>query len=176
MSAEVFSEAMGLIGEKYIMEAATYQRKKYAAPKVWLSRKEFECMEKNMKKIISMAACLCLLFVGVFIVANINRETPIQEDLFAEADGFQMNDAIYRPITFDERKEFNLVPAEDMGLSEENKYIITEKDLGKQMGVIEECPNEALIGLPVYHFALWAEDERICIVDANGTYAFYVRD
>lgn len=38
MSAEVFSEAMGLIGEKYIMEAATYQRKKHTAPKVWLSR------------------------------------------------------------------------------------------------------------------------------------------
>ena len=38
MSAEVFSEAMGLIGEKYIMEAATYQRRKHTAPKVWLSR------------------------------------------------------------------------------------------------------------------------------------------
>ena len=38
MSAVVFSEAMGLIGEKYIMEAATYQRKKHTAPKVWLSR------------------------------------------------------------------------------------------------------------------------------------------
>lgn len=38
MSAEVFSEAMSLIGEKYIMEAATYQRKKHTAPKVWLSR------------------------------------------------------------------------------------------------------------------------------------------
>ena len=38
MSAEVFSEAMGLIGEKYIMEAATYQRKKHTVTKVWLSR------------------------------------------------------------------------------------------------------------------------------------------
>lgn len=38
MSAEVFSEAMGLIGEKYIMEAATYQRKKQSVTKVWLSR------------------------------------------------------------------------------------------------------------------------------------------
>ena len=135
-----------------------------------------DCMKKNMKKIIAMAACLCILFVGVFIVANINRETPIQEDLFAEAVGFQMNDAIYRPITFEQRKEFHLVPTEDIGLSEENEYIITKEDLGEQMGVVEECPNKALIGLPVYHFALWAEDERICIVDANGMYAFYVRD
>ena len=38
MSAEVFSEAMGLIGEKYIMEAATYQRKKQNVTKIWLSR------------------------------------------------------------------------------------------------------------------------------------------
>ncbi len=38
MSAEVFSEAMGLIGEKYIMEAATYQRKKQSVSKVWISR------------------------------------------------------------------------------------------------------------------------------------------
>ena len=38
MSAEVFSEAMGLIGEKYIMEAVTYQRKKQTITKVWLSR------------------------------------------------------------------------------------------------------------------------------------------
>ena len=38
MSVEVFSEAMGLIGERYIMEAATYQRKKHPLHKVWLSR------------------------------------------------------------------------------------------------------------------------------------------
>lgn len=38
MSAKIFSEAMGLIGEKYIMEAATYQRKKKTVTKVWLSR------------------------------------------------------------------------------------------------------------------------------------------
>lgn len=38
MSAEVFSEAMGLIDEKYIMEAATYQRKKQNVTKIWLSR------------------------------------------------------------------------------------------------------------------------------------------
>ena len=38
MSAEVFSEAMRLIGEKYIMEAATYQRKKQSVSKVWISR------------------------------------------------------------------------------------------------------------------------------------------
>ena len=38
MSAEVFSEAMGLIGEKYIMEAATYRRKKQNVTKIWLSR------------------------------------------------------------------------------------------------------------------------------------------
>lgn len=38
MSAEVFSKAMGLIGEKYIMEAVTYQRKKHTVMKVWLSR------------------------------------------------------------------------------------------------------------------------------------------
>lgn len=38
MSAEVFSEAMGLIGEKYIMEAVTYQQKKQTITKVWLSR------------------------------------------------------------------------------------------------------------------------------------------
>lgn len=38
MSAEVFSEAMGLIGEKYIMEAVTYQKKKNIIFKVWFSR------------------------------------------------------------------------------------------------------------------------------------------
>lgn len=38
MSAEVFSEAMGLIGEKYIMEAVTYQKKKNVIFKVWFSR------------------------------------------------------------------------------------------------------------------------------------------
>ena len=51
MSAEVFSEAMGLIGEKYIMEAATYQRK-------W--------KRHSWGKWIAAAACVCLVLAGIF--------------------------------------------------------------------------------------------------------------
>ena len=160
MTNEKLYEVLGDINEKHVNEAREYRK---AKKPVWL-------------KWGAMAACLCLVVVGAFMATNINSGTPNHEDLLAEAVGFQMNDVWYYPITFDERKEFNLVPAEDIGLSEENKYIITKEDLGKQMGVIEECPNEALIGLPVYHFASWEDDERICIVDANGAYAFYVQD
>ena len=160
MTNEKLYEVLGDINEKQVKEAREYRK---AKKPVWL-------------KWGVMAACLCLVVVGAFMATNINRETPNYEDLFVEAAGFQMNGSVYRPITFEQRKEFKIVPAEDIGLSEENKYIITKEDLGEQIGVVEECPNKALIGLPVYYFALWAEDERICIVDANGTYAFYVRD
>ena len=126
----------------------------------------------------AMAACLCLVIVAsVFVLPKATHDTSNQvPDEPAEAIAFQMNGVLYSPITFDERKEFNLVPAEDIGLSKENTYIITDEDLGEQMGKIEQCANEALIGLPVYHFASWAEDDRICIINVNGAYAFYVRD
>ena len=126
----------------------------------------------------AMAACLCLVIVAsVFVLPKATHDTSNPTpDESAEAIAFQMNGVLYFPITFDERKEFNLVPAEDIGLSKENTYIITDDDLGEQMGKIEQCANEALIGLPVYHFASWAEDDRICIINVNGVYEFYVRD
>lgn len=51
MSTEVFSEAMGLIGEKYIMEAVTYQRKRN---------------RYSWGKWIAAAACVCLVLAGIF--------------------------------------------------------------------------------------------------------------
>lgn len=50
MSAEVFSDAMGLIGEKYIMEAITYQRKR---------------KRHSWGKWIAAAACVCLVLAGI---------------------------------------------------------------------------------------------------------------
>lgn len=163
MTSKVISDAITNISAEYIEKAADYTVVKKARNPVWV-------------KWAAMAACLCLVVIATIMATNINKGTQNHEDLLAEAVGFQMKGVWYYPITFEERKEFNLVSPEDIGLSEENKYIITKEDLGEQMGVIEDCPKEALIGLPVYHFASWAEDDRICIVDACGTYAFYVGD
>lgn len=155
MRKEEFCEILSDVNENYVKEARTVKK-------------------SNWHKWGVLAACLCLVAAVAFWYSN--KEPSNSNDFPAEAVGFVMNDDLYFPITFDERKEFNLVPAEDIGLTKENTYKITKKDLGAQMGVIEDSPAEELIGLPAYYFASWPDDERICIVDAGGVYAFYVRE
>lgn len=155
MKKEEFCEILSDVNENYVKEARTVKK-------------------PNWHKWGVLAACLCLAVAVVFLYPK--KEPNCSHDFPAEAVGFMMNGQRYYPITFDERKEFNLVPADDIGLTKENTYQITKKDLGAPMGVIEDSPAEELIGLSVYYFASHPNDERICIVDAGEVYAFYVRE
>lgn len=89
------------------------------------------------------------------------------------AYGFILNDIEYFPISFEERKQFGLVPENDAGLTSENTYQITETDLGEFMGTIAVGSSEDLIGATVYHFAKFPQDDTICIVAYEGNYEFY---
>ena len=90
------------------------------------------------------------------------------------AYGFVMNDRIYYPISFEERKEFGLVSEEDYGLTAENTYVPGEKDLGEKIGEIETSENKGLVGASVYHYNAFPENEKIAIVERNGEYSFFV--
>ena len=92
------------------------------------------------------------------------------------AYGIMVNDSIYYPISFEERKSFNLVPEDAIGLTPENTYEITEEDLGEMMGTVDSCDKEELIGATIYHFAKYPDDDNICILEYDGTYAFYVSE
>lgn len=92
------------------------------------------------------------------------------------AYGITVNDRIYFPISFEERKQFGLVPEDAVGLTPENTYQISDADLGEVIGVITDCEKEEYIGLKLYHFAEYPENDVIGILDNNGTYEFYVCD
>lgn len=79
---------------------------------------------------------------------------------------------MFSPISFSDRKKYNLVPEDDIGLTPENTYVITEKDLGNVIGKVGDCENSAIIGKTVYHFASYP-DSSICILDNDGKYEFY---
>ncbi len=102
--------------------------------------------------------------------------TDNQEDVVDVAYGIAVNGRIYYPISFEERKQFNLVPEDAIGLTPENTYQISDVDLGEVMGVVTNCEKEDYIGLTLYHFAEYPEDDVIGILDNNGTYEFYVCD
>ncbi|MCQ2493163.1 MAG: hypothetical protein MJ104_01055 [Lachnospiraceae bacterium] len=90
--------------------------------------------------------------------------------------GFKLNGDRYHPITWDERLEYGLVLDEAAGQSVQNMYVITDDDIGSEMGVIKKSTKKALNGLTVYHFASREDDDSICIIEVNGAYAFYVRE
>ena len=129
----------------------------------------------------AMAACLCL--VAAFIIVSQLRvlQTPhnvgIDNAVADEAYGFCLDGnkaAVYFPISFEERREYGLVPEDAVGLNEENTYHITENDLGELMGTVDSCGDESMIGCEVYHFAQYPEKDSICIVDTPTGYRFYV--
>ena len=91
------------------------------------------------------------------------------------AYGFSLegqDNLIFSPISFSDRKKYNLVSENDIGLTPENTYVITEKDLGSVIGRVGKCENSAIIGKTVYHFASYPSD-GICILDNDGKYEFY---
>lgn len=89
---------------------------------------------------------------------------------------FKLNGAWYYPIPHERLAEYGLIQDEDSGQSGQQRYVITEDDLGSKMGVIKRSTNKALNGLTVYHFASREDDNSICIIEVNGTYAVYVRE
>lgn len=125
----------------------------------------------------AMAACLCLIIIGVVLqreptdgmqdaVSNHLLAFPISLDSAPAA--------LYHPISFEDRQQYGLVPADAIGLDESSTYHITESDLGEWMGTVTSCGDESLIGCNVYHFAKYPNKDSICIVDTPNGYAFYV--
>ena len=125
----------------------------------------------------AMAACLCLVIAGIAVhQAGLFRE-PQDTTINQEAYGFCLEgnqNAVYFPISFEERREYGLVPEDAVGLSKENTYQITEGDLGETMGIVASCGDESMIGREVYHFAQYPDKDSICIVDTPAGYKFYV--
>lgn len=155
-------EALSNVDEKYIEEAAPVNKKRKKP--VWI-------------KWTAVAACLAIVVGGVFLWKDRGNDI-IAEPTFEEtvAYGFTMGDAVYFPISFEDRIRFGLVPEDAMGLTPENTYEITEDDLGEVMGIVETSDNESLVGATVYHFAKYPEYDAICIVEVNGEYSFYTSD
>lgn len=134
----------------------------------------------------AVAACVCLVAVGVFGAMSgglfgtsdeIPPVVPGNEE--AEAFGFTLSDneqTVYFPISFEERRTYGLVDTDAVGLTKENTYEITEKDLGELMGTVAACGDETLVGCKVYHFAKYPEFDSICIVETPSGYAFYTTE
>lgn len=154
-------DKMALIDPAYV-EAAdqTPKKKNYS----WL-------------KFGALAACLCLIIIGVVL----QREPTdgMQDSVSNHLLAFPISldsapAALYHPISFEDRQQYGLVPADAIGLDESNTYKITESDLGEWMGTVISCGDESLIGCNVYHFAKYPNKDSICIVDTPNGYAFYV--
>jgi hypothetical protein len=124
----------------------------------------------------ALAACLCLVLSGALAISRLGRVPTENVTTDSVAYGFYLEGAeerLYFPITFEERRQYGLVPEDAAGLSEENRYVITQADLGDYMGTATGCQDETINGSAVYHFASYPEYDAICIVDTPDGYAFY---
>ncbi|MBR4344714.1 MAG: hypothetical protein IKP88_18765 [Lachnospiraceae bacterium] len=85
------------------------------------------------------------------------------------------NDKIvyYELKGFDSLKNWGLITDNSQGLTPDNTYKITKKDIGSAMGIVGKCENADLVGKTIYHFASYPENDVICILDNNGEYTFY---
>ncbi len=153
----------------------------YAKEKERLKRKRENKKRMPWVKWASLAACLCfacvLGAVGSSLLRN-DRSDPTFETLEDVAYGFKLSEdssVTYYPIGFSALKVYGLVDADATGLTEENKYRITEKDLGKLMGTVYYSEDRSLIGCKVYHFTKYPESESICIIEGPDGYEFYIQ-
>ena len=142
MKKEDFCDVLGEIREDFILEAREKVQKRH-----W-------------GRWVVLAACLCLA-----VVLASTRWQPSTTNTEAVACGFTMEavpDAIYFPVTREEREQYNLAEAPD------------EDDLGAIMGTVTSCEDETLIGSSVYHAAAYPTLDSLCIVAAPGGYVYYL--
>lgn len=161
MTGNELLDKLSLIDPAYVEEADREPKKKNYS---WL-------------KFGALAACLCLIIIGVVLQREPTDRVQniVSDHLLAFPISLDSAPAaLYHPISFEERQQYGLVPADAIGLDERNTYHITESDLGEWMGVVTSCGDESLIGCDVYHFAKYPDKDSICIVDTPAGYAFYV--
>ncbi len=166
MNGNEFLEKLELINPEFI-EAADIKpkRKKYTKIK-WTVIAASLCL-------IIMAGVLATDYFNLFNPKANKHKVTVQH---ATADVFNLNgndDIVYFPISFDGRVRYGLVPEDAKGLTEENKYKITEADLGELMGTVTSCGDKTLVGRNVYHYSKFPNYDSICIVDTNNGYEFY---
>lgn len=161
MTGNELLDKLSLIDPAYVEEADREPKKKNYS---WL-------------KFGALAACLCLIIIGVVLQREPTdgMQDAVSEHLLAFPISLDSAPAaLYHPISFEDRQQYGLVPADAISLDESNTYHITESDLGEWMGVVTSCGDESLIGCDVYHFAKYPDKDSICIVDTPTGYAFYV--
>ena len=130
-----------------------------------------------MKKSLFIKIAVVAVFFAVIILGAKTKteETPTitydtQVDYRVMIEGFE--ETAYFNISFDERKEFGLIGEDEIGLTAENTYEITEDDIGEFMGTVIEG-RENMAGSKVYHFTKYPDSDRICIIETPEGFKFY---
>ena len=121
-------------------------------------------------KIAVFAAVLAAIILGA---KTETEEIPMIDVGVAHRvmiEGFE--DTAYFGISFDERKEFGLIGEDEIGLTEENSYKITEEDIGEFMGTVIEGEGK-IVGSKVFHFAKYPDSDKICIIETPEGFEFY---
>ena len=183
MKSDKLQDALGMVKEEYLRES---EQSSAGNRSGWI-------------KWAAIAAGIMLLGTGAFFavrgirknaettqltdssqgseVADTKAEIAMEDAVYGfTINSFTINNQenlIYFPISFMDRKRFNLVSADALGLTPENTYQITENDLGELMGTVTSCFDTSLIGKNVYHFASFPDNKAICILDNEGVYDFY---
>ena len=151
MKNEILLDAIGKIDEELVFAAEKGERKKFP--------------------LIKWAAVAAIFAVIIFGAEVKPHEYEVQSEIPAKIEGFE--NVMYGPILGDERKEFGILGEDEIGLTEENRYEITEKDIGEFMGTVVEG-REDIIGSRVYHFTKYPDSDRICIIETPKGFEFYV--
>jgi hypothetical protein len=103
------------------------------------------------------------------------EDAAIEESVNDIAYGIIFNGTTYFQISFQQRKDYEILDENASGLTPENTYKITASDLGDYLGTVEDCAGDPdMIGCDIYAFAKFPDDKNICIIDVHGTYQFYV--
>lgn len=107
---------------------------------------------------------------------NIQKSEMDNEATYDVAYTIVVNDSSYYDlISFENLKDYHIIPEDATGLTEENAYKITEQDLGTVIGTVTDCVNEELIGATLYHYAQYPDDLTIGILEHDGDYSFYTK-
>lgn len=125
--------------------------------------------KQSVVKWLMIALCLCL---AVCSLGKNAADSPAADSPLHDI-GFEFENIRYGTIGFEERIRYGLVDSGEIGLTPENTYKITRKDLGEKMGTVELPYGNGTVSADVYHFAAYPDYDSICIVDTPDGYVFY---
>ena len=142
-----------------------------------LKREEMGKKRSPWMKWVTIAACVCILFLSATVIGPlIYTENDGSNDGEEIEYAFWIGNFLYHPIGVGDHTRYPAVEELMVDNKSENRYEISQDDLGEYIGIAPAYEEIGLKEGKVYHYVAYPDYSAIVIIEREGKYEFFISD